>query len=549
MKIFESLSLMRWSNRAVIAGLCATGALPAAMALVPRKASPVAPPVRKIEFAKDVQPILKAHCYQCHSSSQAQGALVLDNRAAMVKRGKSGFAVVPGDSSKSLLLYRLSAHPNEARMPLGFAPLSAKDTATLKDWIDQGAVWSEAAPKPLHWAYKKPVRSKIPKTKNLVWARNPIDSFILARLEKEGLQPSPEADKTTLIRRVTLDLTGLPPTPKEVDAFLADKSPNAYEKVVYRLFASSSYGERMALPWLDAARYADSNGFQQDGDTYQYVWRDWVVKAMNANMPFNQFTVEQIAGDLLPNATTDQKVATGFNRCHLLNGEGGAIAEEQRNVILFDRVDVTSTTWLGATMACAQCHDHKYDPITQKDYYSFMAFFNNVPETGTPPFGGQYRIADPWIYAGGDVDQVKLKAVDAEIESVRKSTAEYSAKYPEELKAAQVSWEREASKTASAPKLSIWNYIGPFPGKSYDEAFDTDYGPEKSVDLTKAYGARKWVSRPELADGAVQQLDGENSAVYLYRIVHTDQPTKLTLSLGSDDAIKLWVNGKLIVVR
>ncbi len=250
-----------------------------------------------------------------------------------------------------------------------------------------------------HWAYVAPVRPPLPPVKNTVWPRNPVDRFILARLEKEKLAPSPEADKITLLRRVTLDLTGLPPTPRETDAFLADYSPDAYEKVVDRLLADPHYGERMALPWLDAARYADSNGFQQDGDTYQYVWRDWVVRAFNANMPFDQFTIEQLAGDLLPNATDEQKIATAFNRCHLLNGEGGAIAEEQRNVILFDRVDVTATTWLGATLACAQCHDHKYDPLTQKDYYSFMAYFNNVPENGTPPGGGQYRIADPWMTA------------------------------------------------------------------------------------------------------------------------------------------------------
>ena len=200
-----------------------------------------------------------------------------------------------------------------------------------------------------------------------------------AELEAEGLSPSPEADRPTLIKRLSIDLVGLPPAPQEVDAFVADADPEAYEKLVDRLLASPHYGERMALGWLDAARYADSNGFQQDGDTWQWIWRDWVVRAINQDLPFDQFTTWQLAGDLLPEATIDQKIASGFNRNHLLNGEGGAIAEEQRFVNLFDRVDTTATTWLGLTMACAQCHDHKYDPITQRDYYGLLDAFNRVP--------------------------------------------------------------------------------------------------------------------------------------------------------------------------
>ena len=398
-----------------------------------------AAPVGKVDFSRDIQPMLKVHCFQCHSGAQKQGGLLLDSRAVMLKGGDSGAAVLPGQSAKSPLLERVLGHGGLPRMPLGFAPLSAEKVSLLRAWIDQGANWSEAKAPATHWAYVKPVLPRVPKVKNAAWVRNPIDAFILARLEKEGLKPSPEADRVTLLRRVTLDLTGLPPTPKEVDAFLADRSPDAYEKVVDRLLANPHYGERMALPWLDTARYADSNGFQQDGDTYQYVWRDWVVQSLNEDLPFDQFTVQQLAGDLvvqeelkkrgMPDTVTSTtrlpadlmkvEIASGFNRLHLLNGEGGAIPEEQRNVILFDRVDVTATTWLGATLACAQCHDHKYDPLSQKDYYQFMAFFNNVPETGTPPFGGQYRIADPWIYAGTDEQMAKLKAFDDQIAAAK----------------------------------------------------------------------------------------------------------------------------------
>ncbi len=225
--------------------------------------------------------------------------------------------------------------------------LSAEQKKLLERWITEGAVYAP------HWAYVTPQRPAEPSVQRAGWVRNPIDRFVLAKLEAEGLAPSPEADRATLIKRLSIDLVGLPPTPEEVDAFVADCDPEAYDKLVDRLLASRHYGERMALGWLDAARYADSNGFQQDGDTWQWIWRDWVVKALNDDLPFDQFTIWQLAGDLLPEATIDQKIASGFNRNHLLNGEGGAIAEEQRFVNLFDRVDTTATTWLGLTMACA----------------------------------------------------------------------------------------------------------------------------------------------------------------------------------------------------
>src|SRR5262249_31135168 len=222
----------------------------------------------------------------------------------------------------------------------------------------------------------------LPVVKNNHWPRNGIDYFVLERLEREGLNPSPEADKTTLIRRVTLDLTGLPPTPAEVDAFLADRSPDAYEKVVDRLLASPRYGERMAIRWVDAARYADTNGYQSDGERFMWRWRDWVIDAYNHTMPFDQVTIEQLAGDLLPNPTLEQKIATGFNRNHRGNAEGGIIPEEYAVEYVVDRVDTTATVWLGLTMGCARCHDHKYDPISQKEFYQVFGYFNNVPERG-----------------------------------------------------------------------------------------------------------------------------------------------------------------------
>ncbi len=400
-------------GRMLSAGVALVGAYGSARTLT--SPGPTAP---KVGFA-DVQPILNAHCIRCHQADLASGGLALDSLAGLMKGGVSGKVVTPGNAGGSLLVERLLGQGGKPQMPMGFTALSEREIGLIRTWIDQGCSASKISS--AHWAYVRPVRPPIPKVRNRAWIRNPIDAFVLSRLEREGLAPSAEADRTTLIRRVTLDLTGLPPTPKEVDDFLADRSPNAYDKVVDRLFASPHYGERMALPWLDAARYADSNGFQMDGDTYQYVWRDWVVRAMNANMPFDRFTTLQIAGDLLPNAspiTTEGRaelIASAFNRNHMLNGEGGAIPEEARTVALFDRVDTTCTTWLGLTMTCARCHDHKYDPFTQRDYYSLMAYFNNVPETGIPEGGDRYSIAEPWMYAGSQDQIQKLAALEARL--------------------------------------------------------------------------------------------------------------------------------------
>jgi hypothetical protein len=262
-----------------------------------------------------------------------------------------------------------------------------------------------------------------------VGERHPIDTFVTERLKQAGLTLSAEAPREVLLRRLALDLTGLPPTPEETATFVADRSPDAYEKQVDRLLASVHYGERMVLPWLDASRYADSNGFQQDGDTYQWVWRDWMVRQLNADKPFDQLTTELLAGDLLPNATTEQKLATAFNRNHILNGEGGNIAEEQRYVSLFDRVDTVSTTWLGLTLACAQCHDHKYDPLTQKDYYSLLDAFNHAPERGVPGGGpSRFRLDQPLLEVPTPEQVIQLAKLEADYETKNKESAALQAK-------------------------------------------------------------------------------------------------------------------------
>src|SRR6185437_15721457 len=287
-------------------------------------------------------------------------------------------AIVPGKPDESELVARIFSTDEAALMPPpdSHKKLSQRERETLRRWVAEGAEYQP------HWSFIVPERPELPAVQHTAWPRNAIDRFVLARLEREGLTPSPEADRATLLRRATLDLTGLLPTPAEIDAFLLDNSPDAYEKVVDRLLASPHYGERLALDWLDAARFADTNGYHIDNGRDMTRWREWVIESFNQNLPFDRFTIEQVAGDLLEGATISQKIASGFNRNHMINFEGGAIPEEYHTAYIVDRVNTTSTVWLGLTVACAQCHDHKYDPLTQKEYYQLFAFFHNVPENG-----------------------------------------------------------------------------------------------------------------------------------------------------------------------
>ncbi len=337
----------------------------------------------KVDFARDIQPILRAHCIRCHGAGSAMAQLRLDERKSALK------LVIPGDGKGSRLLQRVLGEGGEARMPLGADPLKPEQTALIRRWIDEGAVWPELesgrGPErentPMHWAFVAPVRPSLPQVKNRDWVKNPIDQFILARLEKEGLQPSPEADRATLLRRLSLDLIGLPPAIAEVDAFLNDKSPDAYRKHVERLLASQHYGERWGRHWLDAARYADSDGYEKDKSRRVWFYRDWVINSLNADKPYDRFIIEQIAGDLLPNPTQDQIVATGFLRNSMINEEGGVDPEQFRMEAMFDRMDAVGKSVLGLTIQCAQCHNHKFDPLRQEEYYRLFAFLNNSHES------------------------------------------------------------------------------------------------------------------------------------------------------------------------
>jgi hypothetical protein len=376
---------MRRSSRSNRPLLCTLLTATAALLLAPASGLAGIPASKhKINFNRDVRPILSDRCFACHGpdGNKRQSGLRLDLEKGLYEplpkhAGKRAF--VPGNVADSYAYQRIISTDAKEVMPPVTAPhlkLNQHEKDLVRQWIEEGAPWAE------HWTFVAPKRPEAPAVTDNAWPTNEIDRFVLARLEEDGLKPSPAADKATLIRRVSLDLIGLPPTLSEVEEFVADQSPDAYEKVVDRLLASPHYGEQMSVAWLDAARYADSHGYQSDPERFMHHWRDWVIDAFNANMPFDQFAIEQLAGDLLPNATESQKIATGFNRNHRMNSEGGIIDEEWRVESVIDRVETTGTTFLGLTLGCARCHDHKYDPITQKEFYSFSAYFNSINERG-----------------------------------------------------------------------------------------------------------------------------------------------------------------------
>jgi hypothetical protein len=356
-----------------------------------------------IDFNRDIRPILSDHCFECHGpdAEQRQAELRLDTQDGLFRKTDEHSNVVDGKAEQSELFRRISSTNPDARMPPSDSgrKLTAAQISAIKKWIESGAEWKQ------HWSFVAPIRPEAPSVSNTDWVQNPIDAFILARLDQEGLQPSATADKRTLLRRVSFDLTGLPPTPGEIHEFLNDDSLDAYERVVDRLLKSPRYAERMTIRWLDAARYADTNGYQTDGPRDMWRWRDWVLEAFHKNMPFDQFTIEQLAGDLLPDATLDQKIATGFNRNHRGNAEGGIVPEEFQVEYVVDRVDTTFTVWQGLTMGCARCHSHKFDPLAQKEYYQLFASFNNIPENGRALKEGN---SPPYVKAPTDKQDTEL---------------------------------------------------------------------------------------------------------------------------------------------
>ena len=407
----------------------------------------------RIEFNRDIRPILSENCFQCHGPDerQRQGGVRLDRYELATQPGDSGKRAIDVEkASDSEVLHRIVADDPDLVMPPPETgkTLKAEQKELLRRWIEQGAEYQG------HWAFITPVRPAVPLSELATQYPNPIDRFVLQKLHATGFALSPRADRETLLRRLSLDLTGLPPTIEEMDDFINDDSPNAYERVVDRLLSSPHYGERMALQWLDLARYADSNGFQIDSSRQQWPWRDWVINAFNNNMPYDQFTIEQIAGDLLPNATLSQKVATGFNRNHRLNGEGGLIAEEWRVETVIDRVETTGTTWLALTFNCCRCHDHKYDPISQRDFYSLFSYFNNIAESGI--LQGESRNTEPVIPVPSE-DQLQQTAnYEQQVRDAETALRDVEKTLPELV----ATWE-PSFKERIASNPTAWNILNP----------------------------------------------------------------------------------------
>lgn len=415
-----------------------------------------------VDFARQIQPIFEKRCQSCHGPRQQMSGLRLDDGTAALKGGASGPVIVPGKSAESKLVERISSDRRGFVMPPAGPPLAAADVARIKAWIDQGARWTapakaaSAVSAPSHWSFQPIRRPPLPAVSNRAWVRNPVDAFVLARLESEGIRPSPEAGRNTLIRRLSLDLTGLPPAPAEVEEFLSDNRPDACERLVDRLLASPHYGERWARPWLDLARYADSDGYEKD-QVRPYAWRyrHWLIGALNRDLPFDQFTLEQLAGDLLPGATTDQRVATGFQRNTLTNREAGTDREEARFEQIVNRTNTVSTVWLGLTAGCAQCHDHKYDPISQKDYYRMAAFWHGATEQEIDaPLDGEMG---PYLAAKPDYDRRRDELL-----------AEYR------VLESQAVWEENLRKAIDKPGVNLeWDFSLTSMKAMFDDAVKT----------------------------------------------------------------------------
>ena len=418
----------------------------------------------KISFNRDIRPILSENCFECHGpdANQRQAELRLDQAADALE-----WAITPGDLN-SPLIERIATDELTSVMPPPNSKksLSPAQIAKLTRWVEQGANYEP------HWSLLPIVRPEVPE---VAGATNPIDAFVRQRLRTEGLAAAPEAERRVLLRRVTLDLIGLPPTPQEIDAFLADAAPGAYERVVDRLLASPHYGEQMALPWLEAARYADTSGYQADWERFMWPWRDWVIQAFNDNMPFDQFTVEQLAGDLLPNATPSQILATGFNRNHRINDEGGVIAAEYAVEYVVDRVDTTSTVWLGLTMGCCRCHDHKYDPLSQQDFYNLFAIFNNVPEAGKD---GRLGYAKPTLQYPNPETEEQL----ARLASNRAAKREALTAAVRQARPNHAAWLTALSETFGAPGSwkSVWSVLS-FDDRNGSEGVTLEALPDGSL--------------------------------------------------------------------
>jgi mono/diheme cytochrome c family protein len=499
-----------------------------------------APTNRIVDFARDIQPIFEANCYACHGLKKQQSDFRLDQRAAALRGGSEGPAIVRGKGAESPLIERVASYDPDIAMPPKGDRLTPEQVDLLRAWIDQGATWPDElanSGKPEHWAFRPPQRPTLPTVQDEAWAWGPIDRFILARLEKEGLKPSPEAGRMTHIRRLSLDLLGLPPSPEEVDAFVADTRPDAYERLVDRLLASPHYGERWGRHWLDAARYADTDGFEKDKARHIWFYRDWVIDAFNRDLPYDQFIIEQLAGDLLPDPTQDQIVATGFLRNSVINEEGGIDPEQFRMEAMFDRMEAIGKGILGLTIQCAQCHTHKFDPITHEEYYRLFAFLNNDNE----PM--------PLVYTPSE--QMKVADIHRQTREIEQQLRESASDWLERMNR----WEDERAKRAEP----VWTVVN---GEFDSEAADgqkylplkdgsyraAGYAPTKhkgrvkvTVDLPKVTAFRlELLNDPNLPAGGPGRSFKGTCALTEFMVEAAplgskDKPSKVKLAAASAD--------------
>lgn len=478
---------------------------------------PASPP-REVYFGRDVVPIL-SRCFKCHGFdvAKAAGGLRLDTFAEATKNK----AIVPGSPAKSLLIQRASSKDPDLHMPpkdSGVKSFTASELETLRTWIKAGAKYEK------HWAYVPPKMPALPKVSNPLWAKNLLDTFVLAKLDEAKLKPEPEADRDTLALRASLTLTGLQPTPAQLNAFRTDTKPGAYERYVDRLLASKAYGEHEARYWLDAVRYGDTHGLQLDNERGVYPYRDWVVRAHNEDLPFTKFVEWQLAGDLLPKPTTEQLIATGYVRMNITSGEGGAIPEEFLARNTFDRVDTTSTVFMGLTVGCAKCHDHKYDPIKQKEYYGLYAFFDNTKDE---PLDGNIALPPPFIRAATPKDQKHLAQLDHRLASMLEAVDSPDAK------------AHFTSQNLAIPTTRGWELSEVYTAKSFDEAFDRVEPAETGKGQWKPFNL-------EIGKSYFGIIGKDAASIYLSGTVNFAKAQSFTFGVSSDDAVKVWLNGKLI---
>jgi hypothetical protein len=483
-----------------------------------------------VDFDRDIRPIFSNHCYACHGpdAETREADLRLDVQASLFAVRDEPL-VTPGDVKNSQIIHRITSKDDAEQMPPAdfIKPLSADQISLLQRWVKQGAQWKD------HWAWTAPQRPSIPMVKHS-FIRNDIDRFVLAKLRDKKVKPSNRADRVTLIRRLYLDLTGLPPTFAQVQAFVENTSSSAYQELVTQLLAQPQFGERMAMYWLDVVRYADSNGYHADKTRQVSPYRDYVIEAFNSNKPYDEFVREQLAGDLIPNATIEQQVASAFNMLLQTTDEGGAQAKEYLAKYAADRVRNTASAFMGVTFGCAQCHDHKYDPFTTKDFYQFASFFADISEVGVGN-APAFPVIDAKRQAA--IAQAKTTVVDAQMALVSAA---------EKMVQQRVAWEASLiEKARSNIRLTPWQLLASLSAESFDLAHDKSFFNETvPVDLATPVADVAWKQRDEFVDGKIHALPAqENIAHYLFRTLTAPQDMKLVLQLGSDDGIRVWVNG------